>query len=263
MPKRRQSPRGMRAPSRAPRARGFSLLELLVVLVITTLLTAIMFPGMRAARDSAHKLMCASNMRQVSTGIVLYSSEYRGRIPTSTLANRGNRLDQMSLTVSHANDEPGEPDRIELDGIGVLVGGGVWGAYCDTPQCMYCPSHTNIHTYERYQSTLEESRYRLNPTGIAFGNYHYVGYRPNQNRISMLTDDRLVLTDGFRTRADFNHEVGMNKLYGDGSIEWWADATTFFYEALPLDPLDSTQQESRFEQLWNLIDITDRQIGYE
>lgn len=264
MPKMRQSRWGVIDSTCSPRSRGFSLLELLVVLVITTLLTAIMFPGMRAARDSAYKLMCASNMRQLSTGIVLYSSGWRGRIPHSSLADRGYRLDQMSLTCVEENENDSAPQRLVLDGLGVLVGGGPWGVYCDSLECMYCPSHTNIHTYDRYRYNLEEARTRLNPTGIAFGNYHYVGYRPNTVRISTLTDDRLIMTDGFRTKADFNHEVGMNKLYGDGSIEWWADVDNGFFDALPLDPEpEPSQQEETFLTLKALMGINDRSVGYE
>ena len=59
--------------------RGFSLLELVVVLTITAILTALLFPGMRAARDSAHRLICASNMRQLGMGTITYAMDYEFR----------------------------------------------------------------------------------------------------------------------------------------------------------------------------------------
>ena len=58
--------------------RGFSLIELVVVLSITALLTALLFPGMRAARDSAQRLICASNMRQLGMATITYSMDQRG-----------------------------------------------------------------------------------------------------------------------------------------------------------------------------------------
>ena len=60
----------------------------MVVLAITSILTALLFPGMRAARDSAHRLMCASNMRQLGSAMMLYAHDHRERLPASELARR-------------------------------------------------------------------------------------------------------------------------------------------------------------------------------
>ena len=34
----------------------------------------------------------------------------------------------------------------------------------------------------------------------------------------------LLLTDGLRTKSDFNHDVGMNVVRADGSVQWLEDA---------------------------------------
>lgn len=258
MPKLRQSRLGTHVP--VSNARGFSLLELMVVLVITTLLTALLFPGMRAARDSAHKLMCASNMRQLGTGVMLYASDHKDRVPHSQQADRGFRLDQMSLTV-RKNITPGS-NELELDGIGLLVGGGSWGFYCDSLECLFCPSHTNNHTLDRYEQGLQVSRYRLLAPQRAFGNFQYVGYDPDRAQVTRLTDANLLITDGFRTQADFNHVHGMNKLYGDGSIEWWSDVANAFYLNLPTGPLANPEDhELTFDTLSLIMGSEDRMMG--
>ena len=262
MPKRRLTRLGPSVPSCSRSSRGFSLLELLVVLVITSLLTALLFPGLRAARESAHRLMCASNMRQLGTGLILYSRDYKNRVPYSQQAERNYRLDQMALTCRNT-ENPNDPNEVVLDGLGLLVAGGTWGYYCDSLECLYCPSHRGVHTYDRYRDSLREKRHRLLTQSPAFGNYQYVGYRPEGTRLSDLNDGLLLLTDGFRTQDDFNHERGMNQLFGDGSIEWWADVDESFFLSLPLTALsDPNEQSSRFTNLWSILDFGDREIGY-
>jgi prepilin-type N-terminal cleavage/methylation domain-containing protein len=236
--------------------RGFSLLELMVVILITSLLTAIMFPGLTAARESAHRLMCASNLRQIGTGIILFSTDHNDRIPKSELSRRGRALDQMALTCSEDEfPDPAVPVHHQLDGLGILLGSG----YCEAQNCMFCPSHRNTHSSERYERVLLKTQSMLRFPEGAFSNYQYVGRRSGEEQNLPLTDDRLLVTDGFRTQLDVNHVRGMNRLFGDMSIDWWADAENSFYIALPHWPVESpTLQTELFNEAWQACSQGDR-----
>lgn len=48
---------------------GFSLIELLVVVSIVSLLMAMLFPALNAARESSRQVACASNLRQFGIGM--------------------------------------------------------------------------------------------------------------------------------------------------------------------------------------------------
>ena len=69
-------------------ARGaFSLVELLVVLAILAVLTAISVPAVRGALENGQRAKCASNMKSIGAGIHLYAAEKDGKLPSINCIN--------------------------------------------------------------------------------------------------------------------------------------------------------------------------------
>jgi prepilin-type N-terminal cleavage/methylation domain-containing protein/prepilin-type processing-associated H-X9-DG protein len=69
--------------SRSLRLKGFTLIELLVVIAIIAILAAILFPVFAQARESARKISCLSNMKQLSLGWLMYVQDYDEANPMS------------------------------------------------------------------------------------------------------------------------------------------------------------------------------------
>jgi prepilin-type N-terminal cleavage/methylation domain-containing protein/prepilin-type processing-associated H-X9-DG protein len=64
--------------------RGFTLVELLVVIGIIALLIAMLMPALNRARDSANTVACLSNHKQVVLSLLMYAHHNKGHFPYSS-----------------------------------------------------------------------------------------------------------------------------------------------------------------------------------
>lgn len=60
---------------------AFTLIELLVVISIIAVLIAILLPALANARDSARRILCVSNQRQLTVGVISYAVDNHGEAP--------------------------------------------------------------------------------------------------------------------------------------------------------------------------------------
>jgi len=85
--------------------RGFTLVELLVVISIIALLIGILLPALGRARDSAQRSVIQANMRAIGQAVATYNAERRDKMPFSY------RYQNSPLS----NDPSDTPDEIQVD----------------------------------------------------------------------------------------------------------------------------------------------------
>jgi prepilin-type N-terminal cleavage/methylation domain-containing protein len=69
------------------RVRAFTLVELLVSIAISALLVGMLMPALSAARSSATRVACLSNLRQIMVATTIYAHEHDGHLMPALYTN--------------------------------------------------------------------------------------------------------------------------------------------------------------------------------
>jgi prepilin-type N-terminal cleavage/methylation domain-containing protein/prepilin-type processing-associated H-X9-DG protein len=61
--------------------RGFTLLELLIVISIISVLTAMLAPSLQKTKEQANRAKCANNLRQIGAALYMYLNDREEKLP--------------------------------------------------------------------------------------------------------------------------------------------------------------------------------------
>ena len=127
--------------------RGFTLIELLVVIAVIAVLLSVLIPSLKRAKDFAKRVVCATRLKQVGTGMKLYSDSYE-TLPDA-IDNTGKPETGHGYAVYRA-DKPNwlGPDNKPLPLRWALL---YVNDYIDVPEIFYCSGNRlDQYKYESY-----------------------------------------------------------------------------------------------------------------
>jgi len=131
--------RAMIGAGSARNSRGFTLVELLVVISIIALLISILLPSLRSAREQAKLVVCKANIRSLAQATNVYLADGEGRTPAGHYNNAGGNSPKANVGRQIGDLIP--PDDIQVwDSIGGLLEKYV---LADPMEIYRCPSAKN------------------------------------------------------------------------------------------------------------------------
>lgn len=233
--------------------RGFTLVELLVVIGIVALLISLLIPALNKAREGANRAACLSNMRQIHQSLSMYAGENRMYVPIGY--RDGDPIGQKQF---NSMVYSGTTKRNVLWGILLQAG------YLKTPGIFFCPAERDP---SREQGT-DLNPWPPGPENVSIKNVQ-AGYggRPDWavpddptfwtpytlpkikdfHRKAMIAD--LVSVPA---RVDTRHKTGINVVYGDGS-GYWVGRKTFDAPLATCTGLSATFNRAQ-DEIWTSLD---------
>jgi prepilin-type N-terminal cleavage/methylation domain-containing protein len=245
--------------------RGFTLVELLVVIAIIALLLAVLVPALNKAKEKARQVVCASQLQQCGVGFIAYASSNNELIPairyesyfgpTTDTWNVHPSWSYMVFKIDFKKsnyDKLKFPDYLETE----KDNNNSWGAgslfktnTIRDPKSFYCPSGNQdiTHRYSSYAINHPWPWFFDDPdtTPVDKPNtrigYNYVpqakvkvdalGVPVLAKKSSQLDNTKIMSTDSLVSLANLAHRTGgrkgINALFGDGSVDFRSETIAF------------------------------------
>lgn len=220
----------------ASQSRGFTLVELLVVIGIIAMLMGVLLPVLQKAREAASRAQCLSNIRQVTMGIIMYTHGNRGYFPAASPFNIQSPFDWIHYQQGRAAALPPKLT-IATGGIGPYL-----KLSLSNLNVLRCPSDNwdvRASGFPTAHGTKYPFSYALNwhlalPTGT---NVPLVSVKRKITQVKNTSEKILLAEEDERTLDDGNCAMwGPTGNAAPGAVNLLSDRHDAVYRRLPDEP---------------------------
>ncbi len=210
--------------------RNFTLIELLVVIAIIAILSAMLLPALKNARETAKASNCRSNQKQISLAVIGYNNDFDGYFPPWKYSNAN---DLYWNCILQRQDYITQTELYQCPTAStILLNNYTFGIN----DCVQKPAYRSAYYYTCYgYNSMHVGGARAGTTWLLDGDQYIpartVQFRKPTETICLAdarnrhdaSDDRgaSVLSDDVLTNGQAIHDLhqgGANVLWGDGHV---------------------------------------------
>ncbi len=184
-------------------SKGFTLIELLIVIGIIGLLAGILLPVLSRAKESARRTQCASNIRQIGLGLILYANENEEVFPHDT------------------ETVVGKPAMRSLNLL--------FNTYVSDNKIFKCPSDATVTKATNAGMSISTANDSFDQVECSYG-YDYTHTQADDAGVA-LASDRPPADPSAVANSPNHNGRGQNVVYIDGHVEFVNSPLAGWYEA--------------------------------
>lgn len=214
--------------------RGFTLVELLVVMAIIGVLTGLLLPAVQAARESARRTQCQNNLKQIGLGLLQYHDEHRafpvGCVEWRPWLNTTNRQLAWSAYLLPYLEQKPLFDSLDLD-----------KAFDDPVNADPASTVLSVYVCPSADQQLAKPHSSRGPNhyGGIYGERIFPGHPNNPPKGVMLFDQAISIPEVL-DGTSFTLIVGEDSRFPDGE---WINGRNVFDQAYAINSPDADPKE--------------------